>query len=109
MKHYYLLFLFFNFFQICFNAKPEQQDKENKILKIANRYIDFTGSASTSCRVNTINKINYIYLALYFNAEITGFTRAYSFRMNLTYPSYAYMILQFLLLLQTLVHMLNVN
>ena len=92
MKYCYLLFILFNVFSICFNTQPEQQDKENKILTIANRYIDFTGSASTSCRVNTINKVNYIYLALYFNAEITGFTRAYSFRMYLTDPSYAYMI-----------------
>ena len=91
MKYTLLLFFLFNTFSVLLSMPTNQYIVENKSLGVANRYIDFTGKTGVSCRVKTVNKVDYHFLALYLYAEMTGFTSPYNFKLYLTDRSYAYM------------------
>ena len=84
MKHFHVLFLLVSIFSI-YLSWPEQNPKENK-LGIVNRYIDFTGKVEMLCSL--YNNVYTLYF--YFLAEITGFTKPYSFILY-TAGKYAYM------------------
>ena len=76
MKYYYILFLLFNIFTIS--------------ISITSRYIDFTGKSGYKVNSNSSGSS----FLMYFYAEITGFTREYSFIMNTPgteYQRYSYM------------------
>ena len=89
MKYCHILFLLFNIFSIFINISSEHPVKGNK-LTIASRYIEFSGKTGKQVSENSSGS-SYIF---YFYAEITGFTKDYSFIMytpNTEYQRYSYM------------------
>ena len=81
------IFILLSTISLCFNLSTSEEKPEKKSLSITNRYIDFTGKVTGNC--DTSNP-NYIY-NLFFEAQITGFTRDESFILYVKTPRFAYM------------------
>ena len=91
MKYNALLFLLYSSFSIYLGLSSFHHYVDNVVLEIANKYINFTGKYELYSGENTVDCAYIEYLILKLYANMTGFTRSYALKLNLTEPSYIYL------------------
>ena len=82
------ILLFFLIFPLFLSLSLFQYSEEKSTEGAVNKYINFTGEYGQARGEITLEDVSYEYLILKLYANITGFTKSYAFKLNLTEPSF---------------------